>query len=403
MGYIKIFIKSILLASILLFTSFIVKDSSKPVDIGSLLKNFPSFHEEMIADYWDFLSSELDTTNSVGAAVVIVSHDSVIFRKTYGIRKVGEPDLIDLNTVFRLASVSKGFAGVLASMLDEKNILDIDQSIISILPGFQLKDSINTNDLKLLHTLNHTSGIVPHAYDNLVEANIPMKEIISRFKDVDIAAPPGEVYGYQNAIYSLIDTILKVKTGDDYNLNLKKYIFDPLGMNTASSDFGSMTNNDNIAYPHAYCKKGYCALKLNDGYYNVAPAAGVNASINDMTLWLKALLGYRTGIIDTNVINKISSPTIYTPLKRRYTYHWGKVDSRHYSIGWRIYNYLGKDIVYHGGYVKGYKAEIAFCPELRTGIVFLQNSPNRVASKSIPEFWKRYFKMISETDLWAEL
>ena len=34
----------------------------------------------------------------------------------------------------------------------------------------------------------------------------------------------------------------------------------------------------------------------------------------------------------------------------------------------------------------GYKAEIAFSEEDDTGIVFLTNSPNSVASKSIPDF-----------------
>jgi hypothetical protein len=43
--------------------------------------------------------------------------------------------------------------------------------------------------------------------------------------------------------------------------------------------------------------------------------------------------------------------------------------------------------MYHGGYVRGYQAQIAFCPELDVGIAFLQNSPNGMASRSIPAFF----------------
>lgn len=404
MGFLKILTNIVLFLSVLVITN--IKEwfgNEEPIDMGKVINNIPAFHEEMIVDYIDFLHAELDTTQTVGASIVIVSHDSVLLKESYGLRKAGTVDSVDYNTVFRLASVSKGFAGVLACMLDESNVLDLDEKIKSLLPAFELKDSANTYGLTLKHTLNHTSGIAPHAYDNLVEANAPMSEIIARLNEVDIAATPGDVYGYQNAIYSLIDTILKVKTGNDYNTYLCNEIFEPLGMYTASYNLESMQTNTNVAFPHIKGKGEYYPLDLNDGYYNVSPAAGINASINDMTMWLKALLGYRKDIIDTTVLNAIATPTIYTPLKRRYTYHWGRVDDRNYSLGWRIYRYLGRDIVYHGGYVLGYRAEIAFCPELKTGIAFLQNSPNRTASRSIPEFWKRYFEMIDETDIWAIL
>lgn len=402
MGLLKLSLNIILFLSLLIFTS--LKEwfnKPEPVDLNKVINNMPISYSSIVTGYREFLVHEMDTTKTVGAAVVIVSHDSVIFRETYGVRKVGTNDSVNENTVFRLASVSKGFAGVLACMLEEEHVLDLNEKIKDILPGFELKDSANTYGLTLKQTLNHSSGIAPHAYDNLVEENLPMAEIISRLHEVDIAAAPGVVYGYQNAIYSLIDTVLKVKTGNNYNSCLCEKIFEPLGMQSASSDFFSMEYNNNIAYPHARGKDAFYALELNDGYYNVSPAAGVNASINDMAKWLKAMLGYRKDVIDTSVLHKISSPTIYTPLKRRYTYHWGRVEDRHYSLGWRIYHYLGHDIVYHGGYVLGYRAEIAFCPEFKTGIVFLENSPNRTASRCVPEFWGRYFKMINETTIWA--
>jgi beta-lactamase class C len=404
MGILKVLTHIILFLSVLIITN--IRSwfaNEEPIDINRVIDNIPSIHEGMIEDYKKFLLSELDTTLTVGASVVIVSHDSVLYKDAYGLRKAGAIDSVDFNTVFRLASVSKGFAGVLACMLDYDNVIDLDEKIIKILPDFKLKDSANTYGLSLKHTLNHTSGIAPHAYDNLVEANVPISEIIARFKEVEIAAAPGEVYGYQNAIFSMIDTLLKVKTGKDYNTFLCEEIFEPLGMYNASYNQESMESNANVAYPHIRGKGKYFPIELNDGYYNVSPAAGVNASINDMTKWLKALLGYRQDVINSNVLNTIASPTVYTPLKRKYTYHWGRVDDRNYSIGWRIYRYLGRDIVYHGGFVLGYRAEIAFCPELKAGIVFLQNSPNRTASRCVPEFWKRYFRMIDETDIWASV
>jgi beta-lactamase class C len=355
------------------------------------LAKLPSPYKGLIDQYNSFIEAEIDTTHNVGAAVAIVCGDSVVFIKPYGVKEVGTTDSVDIHTVFRMASVSKGFAGVLVAMLDEDKLISLDDKVNVYLPGLQLKDSISTANLSIKNTLNHTTGLVPHTFDNLIEAHISMDEIISRLNEVDIAAAPGKVYGYQNAVFSLIDTILSVTTKSSYSELLDKRIFTPLGMEDASSDYLSMAKGKNIALPHINTKSGVQSQAPNNRYYNIAPAAGVNASISDMSKWLKALLGNRPAVINANVQKQISTPTVQTPLKRRYTRRWGAVDEKYYSLGWRIFKYRGRNIVYHGGYVKGYRAEIAFCPEENVGVVFLQNSPNRLSAESIPTFWDMYF------------
>jgi len=49
-------------------------------------------------------------------------------------------------------------------------------------------------------------------------------------------------------------------------------------------------------------------------------------------------------------------------------------------------------VAYHGGYVNGYKAEIALCENENVGIVFLTNSPNSMATKTVPEFLGKLFE-----------
>lgn len=381
-----------------LTSSFWRSSSAEPHNVVNNIPVLPSPYDGLVERYNNFIEAEIDTTGNVGAAIAIVCGDSLLMVKPYGVKKAGTNDSVDLNTVFRLASVSKGFAGVLAAKLQNRGEVNLDDRVKTYLPEFKLKDQINTDGLTIKHTLNHTTGLVPHAYDNLIEAHIPMNEIISRLSEVDIAAPPGKVYGYQNALYSLIDTILSVKTKKSYTDLLEEELFTPLGMHDASADFESMNLSGNIALPHVYTKSGASALKPNKRYYNMAPAAGVNASISDMGIWLKALLGNMTSVVDTNTLNAIVTPTVQTPLRRRYYWRWKGVEEKYYSLGWRIYHYRGYNIVYHGGYVKGYRAEISFCPELNAGVVFLQNSPNRLSSESMPVFWDMYFNEFVKSD-----
>ena len=339
-----------------------------------------------------FLRDSLQSTGCIGAAATIFHHGEIVYTITHGVKRAGTKDSVDRHTVFRLASVSKGFAGVLAALLQEEGILSMDDRIMDYLPGFMLKDSVNTHDLAIRHILNHTSGLVPHAYDNLAEDGKTIKEIIPELATVDIAGIPGQYYGYQNVVFSLIDTLVELKTGRDYGELVYRKIFRPLGMKDASTGYRRLIWNRNVAFPHDRLNGEYHPCPLNTGYYNLLPAAGVNASIDDMGKWLAALLGFMPKKLDTAVIILISTPQVYTPLKRNYTRFWCPIDARYYSFGWRIFDYKGKRILYHGGYVRGYRAEIAFCPEENTGIAFLLNSPNRLASQVVPTFFNMYLE-----------
>ncbi|MEE9463002.1 MAG: serine hydrolase domain-containing protein [Bacteroidales bacterium] len=339
-----------------------------------------------------FLRDSLHSTGCVGAAACIFHHDEIVYTLTYGVKRAGTKDSVDRHTVFRLASVSKGFAGVLAAILQEEGVISMDDRIIEYLPGFRLKDSVNTHDLAIRHVLNHTSGLVPHAYDNLAEDGKTIREIIPELATVDIAGIPGQYYGYQNVIFSLIDTLAVLKTKRDYSELVYRKIFRPLGMKDASTGYRGLVWNRNVAFPHDRINGEYHPRPLNTGYYNLLPAAGVNASIDDMGKWLAALLGFMPKKLDTAVINLITTPQVYTPLKRNYTRYWDPIEARYYSFGWRIFDYKEKRILYHGGYVRGYRAEIAFCPEENTGIVFLLNSPNRLASQVVPAFFNMYLE-----------
>ncbi len=351
------------------------------------IPELPAFKE-----FISFMARELDSSHTVGAAYTIVHNGNVAYTGTYGEREYGSDLEVDSHTRFRLASVSKGFAGALACLLELDGAFSLDDRVVDHYPGFALKDSASTVELTIRHLLSHTSGLVPYAYDNLVEADQKLNDIIARLDEVDVSAPPGELYGYQNVLFSMLDPIARRTTGVPYQVLLDEKIFKPLGMKDASAGPMDLDKNPNLAFPHVKTGAGYVSLNPHEGYYNVMPAAGVNASISDMEQWLLALLGQKPEMMPDTILTSLGTPVIYTPLKWRYTRYWKPFRERYYSLGWRIYNYQGRQIVYHGGYIRGYRAEIAFCAEENIGIAFLQNSPNGLASRCVPTFFDLYFK-----------
>jgi beta-lactamase class C len=350
--------------------------------------------DSLVMRYDSLLTSLLEDAGTVGAAAVITINGEIAYMKAYGVKEAGTDEAVDVNTIFRLASVSKPVTGLLARILDTEGVIGLDDRVSDHLPGFRLKDTANTNNLTIRHLLSHTSGLVPHAYDNLVEAHVPFREIMDSLYLVNISGPPGTLYGYQNVMYSLYDTIARRSTGKQFNQLLQEKMFGPLGMGNASAGYAPFMENNNKALPHARTGSGYRSIRINDRYYSTNPAAGINASISDMGKLLTALTGMDPHPLGPFLVDSVFTPEIISPLRWIYLREWDRVDSKQYGLGWRIIGYKGRQVAYHGGYVSGYRAELAVCREEGIGIAFLTNSPGKVGSRVVPDFLDMWFERI---------
>lgn len=377
-----------------------IDDTQNPVK-----KNQPTqvFEEVKIRDKTDSLlqlydkiiSRKIDDSHITGAAIAVVINGETKLIHCFGEREAGTGKPVTPATAFRLASVSKTLSGTLAGILNKDGILPLDTRIKDYLPGFRLQDSLSSQNLNLEHILSHTSGLVPHAYDNMVEGDVELGIIIDSLSRVQTSAPPGQLYGYQNVVFSIFDTLTVLATGKSFGTVMEEKLFKPLEMKNASVGGEGFLRNANIAYPHTSYGRVHRNELNTKGYYITAPAAGINASISDLTLFLKALLGHNS-YLDSATISNIISPRVLSPLRYHYLRKWKSVESKHYALGWRIIGSYGESIAYHGGYIRGYRSEIAFCREKDFGIVFLSNSPNAVGSQIVPLFLDMYLGGNSE-------
>jgi beta-lactamase class C len=350
--------------------------------------------ENLILEYDAIVSSYIETSENPGVAVAIVADGKIVLLKGYGVKKAGKADHIKRDTTFRLASVSKGFASVLTGILVQDGVLQWDDRVTKYLPEFSLKDKENTDHLTIRNILNHTSGLVPHAYDNLIEADVPFEKIIDKLQELPSYCSPGECYGYQNAFYSLITEVIESATGKDYSTLLSERILKPLEMNRVSFSKKALLSGDNYACPHETANYKLFPVTPKGTYYSTPAASGLNASIEDMAQWLLAMLGNREDVIPASVIEEVCRPSVKTSRELR-RYNWkNRLNSVHYGMGWRVFNYSGHNLVYHSGNVYGYFAAVGFLPEHNTGIVILQNS--RIYSRYVYAYLDMYLGIRQE-------
>ncbi len=326
-----------------------------------------------------------------GLAAAIVKDDRVLLERGIGFANASTGERVGGDTVFRLASLSKAFATAMAGLLVEDGRLHWDTHVAKLLPTFTLNKEGAAQKLTVADILSHRVGLPHNTYDNLLEQDEPYQVLVSRLKDVPLACPVGECYGYQNVAFSLIGDVTYASTGDFFYHQVEKRIFHPLGMATATYGRDALEGSKSWARPHRRTKGGWVPFLPNETYYRVAPAAGVNASIRDMEQWLVAQMGGRPGVLSPKLLEKLHTPLVETAREKRASpWRRGRLNDAQYALGWRIYDYAGKTLVYHAGAVQGYRAVIAFLPDYRFGAVMLWNSESALPAGLLPMLLDRY-------------
>jgi beta-lactamase class C len=334
----------------------------------------------------------------VGLAVAVVKNGRVALTKTYGVREAGGKEKVTPDTVFRLASLSKGFAGTLAAIEVEDGKLDLSTKVKSIVPQFELRRAADTAAVTLEDVLTHRVGLPPYAYDNLLEAGTAPLEILSKYKSVRPICGVSDCFSYQNTTFNVITNAIEKVSGRSYDLMLQSRILDPLGMTATSLGKKGLMQTGNWARPHRRRGLDWYPVAVTEPYYRVPAAGGVNSSINDLAKWMIAQMGERPDVLSGRVLEEAHRKRVSTPSESaRQRSLKTPVTSTHYGLGWRIYNYAGKQLINHSGSVEGYFAQIAWLPDRKSGIVVLSNTRASRVTKIVPA-WLDYELGLEKTD-----
>lgn len=351
--------------------------------------------EQALLEFQDFVQSGIDNGRVPGVAVAVVRGGDIIYLKGFGKKEVGHDERIDTHTLFRLGSVSKSVTSTLAGRLVQEGVIGWDDPVSKYLPDFKLKTQEATDSLRVKHLISHTTGLPYHAYTNLIEEGYDLGYLIDKLQEVDLVSEAGEFYSYQNVAYSLLEQLVQAATGKSFDQLMNEKVFGPLRMSQSSVTYHDFMRNNNAAHPHLFRGKTWRPVSLSKNYYNVAPAGGINSSISDMAKWMQAMLGHKTHVISKETLDQLYEPRIRATAKNRNFYRWNRIRKSYYGYGWRILQFNADTLAYHGGYVNGFRAEVALNRDEDLGICVLTNAPGDFSDVAIPTFLTIYDRYLN--------
>ena len=321
-------------------------------------------------DYRDFdgrINAIMARPDMVGLSVAVIEDGRIAFARGYGTTMAvgGEP--VTPHTAFRWASLSKGVAATMVGELAAEGKLSLNSPVSAF--GTTLRLPLgNERRATVDDLLSHRLGLVRNALDNKLEAGVDPKVLRPQLAQLNQTCVPGACHTYQNVAFDAASEIVQNLTGRRYQQVVEQRLFTPLGMTDASTSRAGLVSTASWARPHV----GRRTVEVNDVYYRVPAAGGINSSILDLARWMQAQMGQAPQIIPDRVLDLIHAPRIYTDRHLGIFNH--AMGASQYALGWRDYSYHGHRLIGHQGAVKGYRATILFDPVRRSGIAMLWNS-----------------------------
>lgn len=309
----------------------------------------------------------------VGLAVGIVEDGQIRFLRGFGTTASNSQEPVTENTVFRWASLSKGVAADMVALLAAQGRLSLYDPINRYSSTLRLPGG-NEGQANLIDLLSHRLGIHGHAHDARLEDGDDPRYLRQLLAHLPQQCPPGACHSYQNVAYDAASDVVERVTGKPMAQALQDHLFAPLGMRNASASRAGLVTSASWARPHRG-GRGSQPLDVLEPYFRVPAAGGVNGSITDLTLWMRAQMGLTPQVLPAQALIEVQTPRVNTPGETRRRRKFAeRTPQSAYGLGWRVFDYAGRKVVGHHGGVAGYRSLILFDPARRSGVAALWNT-----------------------------
>lgn len=268
------------------------------------------------SDKIDELMSKYNEFKYFNGTVLVAEKGKVIFEKGYGMANFdwGIPN--DVNTKFRIGSITKQFVSMIVMQLVGEGKIKLDAAMTEYIPDYRR----DTGDkVTIHHLLTHTSGIpsytgLPGFWSDSTRNSYSLDYMTEHFLSGDFEFEPGSQYRYNNSGYYLLGIIIEKVTGNSLSDELQKRIFDPVGMsNTGIDQYEVILKNRATGYV-----KGANDL-IREPYFhmeNAYAAGAMYSTVGDLYKWDRALYTEK-------LLSKELKEKMFTPFLANYAYGWG--------------------------------------------------------------------------------
>ncbi len=334
-----------------------------------------------VAALKSFIQTGMKELDVPGVAIALSDHGKVVFEGGFGVRELGNSAPIDANTLFMIASNTKGISTLMLARVVDEGKLRWDEPVTQVYPAFRLGSDETTKRVRIADLVCACTGLPRKDFNFIFDTSLqtPASATFEQLAATEPTSKFGEVFQYNNLMASAAGYIAghvlypDRELGAAYDTAMQTQIFDPLGMNDTTFDMKRALAG-NHASPHGTDIGGHTAVASEEINYIVVPyrpAGGAWSSAHDFIKYAQneltpGMLGDGKHFISAANVLKRRQHTV--PVGEDEYYGMGLMENLRYGIS----------IIHHGGDLIGFHSDFIAIPSAGVAAVILTNSDSGV-------------------------
>jgi len=316
--------------------------------------------------------TELGEKNCPGTVITIISGDTIVYQKAFGVANVETNAPMQTEMLFRLGSTTKMFTAAALVTLSEQGRIKLDEPVGNHVRG------LNPKLAQLLPTnlISNSAGFRDFAASLISNDDASLNTMVRGWTDDVLFADQGEIYSYSSAGFWFSGFVIQELTGKPYADAMEELLFKPIGMQRTT--FRPLMA---ITYPFAagHAVEEGKAKILRPMFNNVAmwPAGSMISNANDLSRFVIGFLNNgRVGdkqLLSPSLVKQMATHRINVPGEKDAYYAYGLTTFKHHDL----------EFVGHGGFSRGYGSMIQMVPERKFAVIVLTNKSGETMRKSL--------------------
>lgn len=327
-------------------------------------------NELALASQW--LEAQVAYDGVPGAAVAVVHDQDLVWSDAFGQSDLDSHAPVTTETIFGICSITKLFTSIAAMQLRDEGRLDINDTVASQLPWFNLQQAFEGSpEITVEGLMTHSAGL-PRESDSPYwmgpDFDFPTRaEVMETMGRQSTIYPAERYYQYSNLGLTLVGEIVAEISGVSYESYIAANLLEPLGLADTSIGFPTGKREMRIATGYSYPGRNgeLTRLPLYDTR-GIAPAAGLTSTVLDMAKFASWQFRLRAGhdddVLDGNTLREMQRA------------HWLDHDwSVARGLGFGNYRIGDRTLVGHGGSCPGFQTQLYLDPISEYAVIVFTN------------------------------
>jgi CubicO group peptidase (beta-lactamase class C family) len=356
----------------LIFDKLLPQGYSRETFVG---KQAQRLDAARIAKLTKFIEDGEQATGVPGVSLGLIQDGKVVFSGGVGVRELGGNTKVDGDTLYMIASNTKGLTTLLLAKLVDAGKITWKTPVTQLLPQFKLGNADTTRRVLVEHLICACTGLPRQDMEWLFQfKGVTPEGALATLATVQPTSKFGEMFQYSNLLAGAAGFTAghvlypQLEIGAAYDKAMQTEVFDPLGMKASTFDYArALSGNHSTAHaPDVDGKPARAVFELNYSIIPLRPAGAGWSSVNDMLKYVSMELANGALPDGRRYISK-------APLLERREAKVPIGKDAVYGMGLMVDTTYGVPVVHHGGDMVGFHSDMMWLPEQQVGAVVLTN------------------------------